>query len=172
MTTNKLLIAIGISIAAFACKNSIEKLPNEFANANTHFSIRYPANWKFDSTNYSMREELASGGDDFQEKIVLGYEKLPAKLDAKTYAISMATTYKLLDSQFKQLAMQPFVQKDFDAYELQFTTLQNNMQYKSAAYVLIKDSFAFTIQCNATDKTFEAHHPIFKEIINSAKYVH
>ena len=78
---------------------------------------------------------------------------------------------ELNENKFKQLAMQPFVQKDFDAYELQFTTLQNNMQYKSAAYVLIKDSFAFTIQCNATDKTFEAHHPIFKEIINSAKYI-
>jgi hypothetical protein len=171
MTTNKLLIAIGISIAAFSCKNSTEKLPNEFADATIHFIIRYPANWKFDSTNYSMREELAGGGDDFQEKIVLGYEKMPAKLDAKTYATSVATTYKLLDSQFKQIALHPYIQKDFEAYELQFSTLQNNMQYESSAYILIKDSFAFTIQCNATDKTFEAHHPIFKEIINSAKYI-
>ncbi len=170
MTKYKLLIAIGISIAAFSCKNSTEKLPNEFADATTHFSIRYPANWKFDSTNYAMREQLENGADTFQEKIVLGYEKLPAKLDAKTYATSMATTYKLLDTQFKQIALQPFVQKDFDAYELQFTTLQDNMQYKSAAYILIKDSFAFTIQCNATDKTFDAHHPTFIEIINSAKY--
>ena len=167
----KLLIAIGIGIAAFSCKNSREKLPKEFADVNTHFSICYPANWNFDSTNYSIREELENSADAFQEKIVLGYEKLPTKLDAKTYATSVATTYKLLDSQFKQIALHPYIQKDFEAYELQFSTLQNNMQYESAAYILIKDSFAFTIQCNATDETFDAHHAVFNEIINSAKYI-
>jgi hypothetical protein len=162
---------IAILASITACNTSTKALPNEFADAPNHFSIRYPKNWKFDSTSFVLREELCAVEDNFQEKIVLGFEKLPTSVSANTYAQSVLTSYKLLDTAFAPSSIDSFVHANFNAKKIVFNTKQNDMMYKSAMYILVKDSIAYTIQCNASDTSFASHEAVFDQIIQSANFI-
>jgi hypothetical protein len=165
------LCALIVCLVVACNSNNYQTLPNEFADAPNHFSIRYPKNWKFDSTSFVLREELGAGDDNFQEKIVMGFEKLPTSISANTYAKSVATTYKLLDSAFTPISTDSFSHANFNAQKVVFTTKQNDMLYKSALYILVKDSLAYTLQCNASDTSFASHQAAFDEIIKSANFI-
>jgi hypothetical protein len=154
-----------------ACNNKPKEMPNVFEDNANHFSIRYPGNWKFDSTMFVIREDLSAVEDDFQEKIVMGFEKLPTIVSAKTYAQSVTSTYKILDSGFSLISADTFLHPNFNVQKIVFTTLQNDTKYKSAVYVLLKDSFAYTLQCNATDTSFASHIASFDKIIFSANFI-
>jgi hypothetical protein len=151
------------------CAPNAIKLNKEFKDKKMNFSINYPESWDFDSMKYEIKEPITGLKDVFQEKIVLGAERNPAKQSAIEFAKANQTSYKLLDSNFKGETIKAIHINNLDAAVAHFNTIQNGMNYKNTLYTVAIDSNIFYAQCNALDTSAASHLDIFTAIIFSIK---
>jgi hypothetical protein len=158
-------------LAIISCNNTASSAFQEYKSDNAHFSMQFSKKWHYDTSTNTLRQDLDSDVDSYQEKIVWGVEKLPMKLDAKTYSAGVLMQYKLLDTQLQQISAQPFAVANMDGFKTIFVSKNNDAYIKSGHYILIKDSVAYTFQCQSTDADFAAHESGFDSIIKTIQYI-
>ncbi len=163
---NKIFILAFILFGVQACKNNETKFTKSYTDSTIHLRIAFPNNWQFDSSTYKILEDIAGDKDLFQESIVMGAEPLDSLISLKEYATSIKTTYKILDSNFKESNFLATKVNNLDAYELLFTTSKNNLNYKNQTLIFKQKGLGYFIQFNALDSTFAAHQATFNAIKN------
>jgi hypothetical protein len=161
-----------ISICSLFCACNTASNPGvkTYKDSQLHLQISYPKNWQFDSSNYAIREDLQGETDVYQEKLLIGYEVLPMKIEPDMYAKGVATQFKLIDTSLNQISFSNFTNTDFKSFKIVFEKQASDIS-KTIEYILVKDTLAYSIQCNTTKEAFAVHEPIFDSIINQIKFL-
>jgi PsbP-like protein len=152
------------------CNSSTKVTNNEYIDNKSGMKMAFPKNWNFDTTEFVLREELENANDDYQERIVIGYEIFPTKIRAEEFAKANATQFALLDSSIKIISSAKLAVKNVEAFKT-IMEKEDQTNQKIISYVVIKDSFHYTLQAITDKASFVKHEPIFDSIISSIQFI-
>jgi hypothetical protein len=150
-------------------QNNTSDLPNSYTDSTIRLSVQYPANWSFDSASFRILEKKINDKDMFQESIVVGAELMSPSISLKDYAQSFITSYKILDTNCRILSNKSIIINNDSAFQVDFTTIQNQLRYSNQAVIFRKDTIGYFIQFNALDSSIASHLSIYNKIKNQIK---